>query len=73
MSSSPVTVDEVKLLGINLSTKPRWAQLVICGGGFFFGYLVNGLVEVGGGLQVEQVPHEHMLRNPFSRLCGATF
>ena len=53
MSSPSITTDEVNLLGINLSTKPRWAQLVICGGGFFFGYLVNGLVEVGVGYRAQ--------------------
>jgi hypothetical protein len=36
----------VWLLGINVSLKPRWAQLIICGGGFFFGYMVNGICEV---------------------------
>ncbi|KAG6541553.1 hypothetical protein Mapa_017075 [Marchantia paleacea] len=35
----------VTLLGINLSSKPRWLQLLICGGGFFFGYMVNGVCE----------------------------
>eukprot|EP00271_Cylindrocystis_brebissonii_P005997 TRINITY_DN1849_c0_g1_i1.p1 TRINITY_DN1849_c0_g1~~TRINITY_DN1849_c0_g1_i1.p1 ORF type:complete len:366 (+),score=58.71 TRINITY_DN1849_c0_g1_i1:388-1485(+) len=35
----------VSLLGIELANKPKWAQLTICGGGFFVGYLVNGLVE----------------------------
>ncbi|CAK9227632.1 unnamed protein product [Sphagnum troendelagicum] len=35
----------VWLLGINVSLKPRWAQLIICGGGFFFGYMVNGICE----------------------------
>ncbi|MCO5574163.1 hypothetical protein L7F22_027944 [Adiantum nelumboides] len=33
------------LLGITLSGKPRWQQLLICGGGFFFGYMINGLCE----------------------------
>ncbi|KAH9297524.1 hypothetical protein KI387_029206, partial [Taxus chinensis] len=33
------------LLGITLTGKPRWLQLLICGGGFFFGYLVNGVCE----------------------------
>lgn len=53
MSTPSSVADEVKLLGINLSTKSRWAQLLICGGGFFFGYLVNGLVEVGGGYRTQ--------------------
>ncbi|KAL3692099.1 hypothetical protein R1sor_005750 [Riccia sorocarpa] len=35
----------VRLLGINLTSKPRWLQLLICGGGFFFGYMVNGVCE----------------------------
>jgi hypothetical protein len=34
------------LLGITLTRKPKWVQLLICGGGFFFGYLVNGVCEV---------------------------
>ncbi|CAM6109351.1 unnamed protein product [Calypogeia fissa] len=33
------------LLGMNLSSKPKWLQLLICGGGFFFGYMVNGVCE----------------------------
>eukprot|EP00897_Mesotaenium_endlicherianum_P010881 jgi/Mesen1/9821/ME000007S09885 len=36
---------EVSLLGIVISNKPKWAQLLICGGGFFVGYLVNGVCE----------------------------
>ncbi|KAH9563224.1 hypothetical protein CY35_05G113800, partial [Sphagnum magellanicum] len=39
----------VWLLGINVSLKPRWAQLIICGGGFFFGYMVNGICELSYG------------------------
>lgn len=38
--------NHVWLLGINVSSKPRWLQLLICGGGFFFGYMVNGVCEV---------------------------
>ncbi|KAJ7515911.1 hypothetical protein O6H91_22G034200 [Diphasiastrum complanatum] len=37
--------NSVTLLGIHLSGKPRWLQLLICGGGFFFGYTVNGVCE----------------------------
>lgn len=33
------------LLGITLSGKPRWQQLLICSGGFFFGYMINGICE----------------------------
>lgn len=33
------------LLGITLTGKPRWLQLLICGGGFFFGYMINGICE----------------------------
>lgn len=33
------------LLGITLAGKPRWQQLLICGGGFFFGYMINGVCE----------------------------
>eukprot|EP00249_Psilotum_nudum_P022175 c28404_g1_i2 orf=225-1292(-) len=33
------------LLGITLTGKPRWLQFLICGGGFFFGYMVNGVCE----------------------------
>ncbi|KAH7415354.1 hypothetical protein KP509_14G039200 [Ceratopteris richardii] len=34
------------LLGIiSLAGRPRWQQLLICGGGFFFGYMINGLCE----------------------------
>lgn len=36
---------EMRLMGITLTSKPRWMQLLICGGGFFFGYLVNGICE----------------------------
>lgn len=35
----------VELLGLNLSSKPKWLQLLICGGGFFIGYMVNGVCE----------------------------
>ena len=35
------------LFGISLSDRPRWQQFVICSSGFFFGYLVNGICEVG--------------------------
>ena len=38
-------VTDVRLLGINLTSKPRWVQLLYCSGGFFFGYIVNGLAE----------------------------
>ncbi|CAM6049002.1 unnamed protein product [Sphagnum compactum] len=39
----------VWLLDINVSLKQRWAQLIICGGGFFFGYMVNGICELSYG------------------------
>ncbi|XP_057855418.1 UDP-galactose/UDP-glucose transporter 4 isoform X2 [Cryptomeria japonica] len=40
------TADEaITLLGITLSTRPKWQQLLICSAGFFFGYLVNGVCE----------------------------
>lgn len=38
--------NQVWLLGCNVSTKSRWMQLLICGGGFFFGYMINGVCEV---------------------------
>lgn len=38
--------NHVWLLGINVSSKPKWLQLLICGGGFFFGYMINGVCEV---------------------------
>lgn len=38
--------NQVWLLGINVSSKPKWLQLLICGGGFFFGYMINGVCEV---------------------------
>jgi hypothetical protein len=34
------------LFGISLSGRPKWHQFFICSGGFFFGYLVNGICEV---------------------------
>ncbi|KAG0583179.1 hypothetical protein M758_3G116700 [Ceratodon purpureus] len=37
--------NHVWLLGCNVSSKPRWMQLLICGGGFFFGYMINGICE----------------------------
>ncbi|XP_039121013.1 LOW QUALITY PROTEIN: UDP-galactose/UDP-glucose transporter 4-like [Dioscorea cayenensis subsp. rotundata] len=33
------------LFGINLSEKTRWQQFLLCSGGFFIGYLVNGVCE----------------------------
>ncbi|GMH21696.1 hypothetical protein Nepgr_023538 [Nepenthes gracilis] len=33
------------LLGISLTSRPKWKQFVICSSGFFFGYLVNGICE----------------------------
>ncbi|KAM0946774.1 putative UAA transporter [Dioscorea sansibarensis] len=33
------------LFGINLSEKPKWQQFLLCSGGFFIGYLVNGVCE----------------------------
>ncbi|CAH1412070.1 unnamed protein product [Lactuca virosa] len=33
------------LLGVSLSTRPKWQQFFICSSGFFFGYLVNGVCE----------------------------
>lgn len=36
----------VWLLGCNVSFKLRWMQFFICGGGFFFGYMINGVCEV---------------------------
>lgn len=38
--------NHVWLLGCNVSSKSRWMQLLICGGGFFFGYMINGVCEV---------------------------
>lgn len=38
--------NEVWLLGLNMSIKPKWLQLVICAGGLFLGFLVNGVCEV---------------------------
>ncbi|EFJ14308.1 hypothetical protein SELMODRAFT_271324 [Selaginella moellendorffii] len=35
----------ITLLGITLTGRPRWIQLLICSAGFFFGYTVNGLCE----------------------------
>jgi len=35
------------LFGVSLTDKPKWQQFVICSSGFFFGYLVNGICEVG--------------------------
>jgi len=35
----------MSLLGITLTGKPKWLQLLICAAGFFFGYLVNGICE----------------------------
>lgn len=37
--------NQVWLLGCNVSAKSRWMQLLICGGGFFFGYMINGVCE----------------------------
>ncbi|GJN30097.1 hypothetical protein PR202_gb18376 [Eleusine coracana subsp. coracana] len=34
-----------RLFGVSLTDRPRWQQFVICSGGFFFGYLVNGICE----------------------------
>lgn len=34
-----------RLLGIKLTGKPKWFKLLVCAGGFFFGYLVNGVCE----------------------------
>lgn len=42
----PAEENHVWLLGCNVSSKPRWMQLLICGGGFFFGYMINGVCEV---------------------------
>lgn len=36
---------DVILLGVNLSKRPRWAQLGICTGGFFVAYLIDGVAE----------------------------
>lgn len=44
MKGAAETTD-VRLLGINLTRQPRWIQLVVCTGGFFFGYITNGLAE----------------------------
>ncbi|CAI9259967.1 unnamed protein product [Lactuca saligna] len=33
------------LLGVSLSTRPKWQQFLLCSSGFFFGYLVNGVCE----------------------------
>jgi hypothetical protein len=38
--------NEVWLLGLNMSIKPKWLQLLICAGGLFLGFLVNGVCEV---------------------------
>lgn len=35
----------MSLLGIKLAGKPKWFQLLLCAGGFFLGYLVNGVCE----------------------------
>lgn len=35
------------LFGISLNERPKWQQFLICSSGFFFGYLVNGVCEVG--------------------------
>lgn len=35
------------LFGISLTDRPKWQQFLICSSGFFFGYLVNGICEVG--------------------------
>ena len=35
------------LFWISLSDRPKWQQFLICSSGFFFGYLVNGICEVG--------------------------
>lgn len=45
MAQGSVEESEVMLLGLNLSAKPRWMQLLICGGLFFVGYLINGICE----------------------------
>jgi adenosine 3'-phospho 5'-phosphosulfate transporter B3 len=37
--------NEVWLLGLNMSIKPKWLQLLICAGGLFLGFLVNGVCE----------------------------
>jgi len=42
----PAEENHVWLLKCNVSAKPRWMQLLICGGGFFFGYMINGVCEV---------------------------
>ncbi|GJM87461.1 hypothetical protein PR202_ga03418 [Eleusine coracana subsp. coracana] len=34
-----------RLFGVSLTDRPSWQQFVICSGGFFFGYLVNGICE----------------------------
>jgi hypothetical protein len=35
-----------RLFGVSLTDRPRWQQFLFCAGGFFFGYLVNGVCEV---------------------------
>lgn len=45
-NSEEIEQQPVYLLGISLHDKAKWIQLLICGGGFFLGYLINGIVEV---------------------------
>jgi len=35
----------ITLLGITLTGRPKWQQLLLCSFGFFFGYLINGVCE----------------------------
>ncbi len=60
--------NEVWLLGVNMSIKPKWLQLLICAGGLFLGFLVNGVCEVRASpppkknlwvlsISLSQVPH----------------